>query len=458
VDLDDLLLLAVELLGDRELAGRYRRRFRALLIDEYQDTNPAQDEWLRRLAGGERPNLTVVGDPVQAIYGFRGAAVENIVEFERRYPGTRVALLERNYRSSGAIVACAARLAAHAGVGGQLRIWTDAEPGPAVAALACADEHDEAERAAGWCRALLGRGVPAGRLAILYRTRGQAHPLEDALLLAGVPCRVLGGQQLWEAACVRDLVAHLTLLANPRDELALARALCCQPGVGPAAVARVLAAAREHGRDLVQTCVEATRIAGLQGRQRLAVEGFGRRFRELVAALPRRGVGASCADTVVALGLAERLRAERSEHAEEQLERLRRFCRTALRYQQEAAAPTLADFLAQAALAGRDGDQPEGERATLATLHAAKGGEWDHVRIVGLCEGLLPHRRALAAGQLDEERRLAYVGITRARRQLTLSWPQTIRGRPTQMSRFLAEAGLALAVREPRPHTGRRAA
>jgi DNA helicase II / ATP-dependent DNA helicase PcrA len=453
LDFDDLIVRAVALFADMGLAARYRARWTHVLVDEYQDTNPAQDEWLRRLAG-EQAGLTVVGDPLQAIYGFRAAAVENILSFERRFAGTRVVALERNYRSSGAIVACAARLARHAGVGGRVEMWTDARAGPAVAAVGCADEREEADAAAAWCRTLLDRGVAAGEIAVLYRTRAQARPLEDSLLLAGVPCRVLGSQGLWESAAVRDLVAHLSLLSNPRDRLALGRALRCLPGVGPVAVARVLGAAERHGRDQLATCTRAREIPKLGGRQRLAIERFGGRLRELAERLPERGVGATCAETVVALGIAERLHAERSERSEQQLERLRRLCRAAARYEHEAERPALAEFLAQGALATDDeaGEEPAA-LVTLSTLHAAKGGEWDHVRLVGVCEGLLPHRRALAAGELDEERRLAYVGITRARRELALSWPRTLGGRPARRSRFLAEAGLALA----RPKANERA-
>jgi superfamily I DNA/RNA helicase len=245
-----------------------------------------------------------------------------------------------------------------------------------------------------------------------------------------------------ETAAVRDLVAHLTLLVNPRDELALARALRCRPGVGPVAVARVLGAGSGHEGDLVATCVGAHRIAGLGGRQRPAVEAFGLTLRRLGRDAERNGVGATCTDAVLASGLAERLARERSERAEEQLERLRRFCRSAHGYEARAERPGLADFLAQAALHAADGEEEPADLVTLSTLHAAKGCEWDHARIAGLCEGLLPHEHARQRGEVDEERRLAYVGLTRARRELSLSWPRTHRGRPTRASRFLAEAGL----------------
>jgi DNA helicase-2/ATP-dependent DNA helicase PcrA len=447
LDFDDLIVRAVALLHEPDLAARYQRRWGALLVDEYQDTNPAQYEWIRRLSERHR-NITVVGDDDQAIYHWRGADVSNLLGFERDFPDARVVRLERNYRSSGAIVAAAARLVLHNRRRRAKAMWTDAPPGPAVTVSACADEREEARAAAAWCAGRLGQGVPAEGLAVLVRTRAQLRALEDALLLAGIGCRVVGGQGLWESQAVRDLVAHLTLLVNPRDGLALARALACQPGVGEVSVGRVLAAAARHGGDLVATCVAADGIGGLRGRQRLVVEAFGRALRRLGRDVERNGVAATCTDVVLACGLAGRLARERSEHAEEQLERLRRFCRGARGYEAASERPGLADFLAQAALAAADGDPAAAGRVTVSTLHAAKGCEWDHVRITGLCEGLLPHQHALRRGEIEEERRLAYVGLTRARRELALSRPRIHRRRPARASRFLAEAGIGPAGTE----------
>jgi DNA helicase II / ATP-dependent DNA helicase PcrA len=202
-----------------------------VLIDEYQDTNPAQYEWVKRLVSDHR-NLTVVADDDQAIYRFRGAEVQNVLDFERDFPEPQLIRLERNYRSSGAIVEAAATLIGHNERRRQKRMWTSAEAGPAVAVAAYADEAEEARAAAAWCEELRAAGTPAGEIAVLFRTRLQARPLEDALLLAGLPYRVLTGRGLLESAAARDLVAHLTLLVNPRDRLALARAIAGWEGVG----------------------------------------------------------------------------------------------------------------------------------------------------------------------------------------------------------------------------------
>ncbi|MCP9491557.1 MAG: UvrD-helicase domain-containing protein [Solirubrobacteraceae bacterium MAG38_C4-C5] len=445
LDFDDLLGAAVALLdNDPGLARRYRARWAAVLVDEYQDTNPAQEAWLTRL-GGAVPNLTVVGDPLQAIYRFRGADVGNILGFKARFPGTRVVALGRNYRSTAAIVGAAARLGAHDEGDQRVAMWTDAPSGAAVAVSAHDDEHHEARQAAVWCAALLERGTRSGEVAVLIRTRAQGRPIEDSLLLAGVAYRLLGAQGLWETAAVRDLVACLTLLCNPRDQLALGRALATQPGVGTVAIARVLGAAVDHDGDLLATCAQAHAVPRLAGAQRLGVEAFGRSLSELATGLGQRGLAATAAQTVVATGLAQRLAAQGTEHAHEQLAALRRVCRAACRYEREAQPATLTEFLAAGALAG-DHDQTNDQRVTLCTLHAAKGAEWDHVRIVGLCEGLLPHHRALEDGHVDEERRLAYVGMTRARRELCLTWPRRHRGNRTRVSRFVGEAGLAPAA------------
>jgi DNA helicase II / ATP-dependent DNA helicase PcrA len=458
LDFDDLIGRAVVLLGAPDLAAVYRQRWRAVLIDEYQDTNPAQYQWVKRLVQDHR-NLSVVADDDQAIYRFRGAEVQKVLDFERDFPEPRVILLERNYRSSGAIVEAAAALIGHNQRRREKRMWTSAEPGRAVTVAAFADEAEEAPAAAAWCEELCTAGTPVSEIAVLFRTRLQARPLEDALLLAGMPYRVLTGQGLLESAAVRDLVAHLTLLVNPRDRLALARALAGQEGVGGASVARVLGAAQRHGGDLVATCVAGRQIEGVRQRQALAVERFGHTLEALRREAERRGVGDTVVEAVLACGLAERLRREADEDGGEGLERLRRLCRAARHYERRAGQPTLAEFLGQATLAADPDDEAGNARVTLATLHAAKGSEWDHVRIVGLCEGVLPHEQALRAGELEEERRLAYVGMTRARQELALSWPRRRHGRPTGPSRFLSEAGLALpALRAPRGQAGGRKA
>ena len=444
LDFDDLLGRAVALLGDPALAARCRSRWGAVLVDEYQDTNPAQEAWLQRL-GGPAPNLTVVGDPLQAIYGFRGADVGNILGFEQRHADVRVVALGRNYRSSAAIVACAARLGAHSAGGQGVQMFTNAPHGAAVTVSAHADEHHEAQQAAIWCAALLERGIPPGQVAVLVRTRAQTRPIEDSLLLAGVACRLLGAHGLWETAAVRDLAACLALVCNPRDQLALGRALGTQPGIGTVTIARVLGAAAAHDGDLLTTCSHARAIPNLAGAQRQGVDAFGRVLGDLAAGPASRGIAATVTQTVLATGLAKRLHGQGTEHAREQLEALRRVGRAAARYEQETEHPSLVEFMAAGALStSSDHDEPGDQRVTLCTLHAAKGAEWDHVRIAGLCEGLLAHHRAIEAGDVDEERRLAYVGITRARHELSLTWPQFHRGRHTRMSRFVTEAGLAL--------------
>nr|MBA2257177.1 UvrD-helicase domain-containing protein [Thermoleophilaceae bacterium] len=284
LDLDDLVVRAVALLSEPDLLDGYQDRFRAVLVDEFQDVNRAQYEWIRRLAAGHR-NLTATGDDDQAIYRFRSADVRNLLDFERDFPDARVVALERNYRSSGRIVRCAAQLAEHNERRRRKRMWTPAPDGVPIAVVTAPDERSEARATAAWCRERLGQGVAAQAIAVLFRTRAQGTALEDALLEAAVPYRLVGSRGLWETAAVRDLIAHLTLLVNPRDRLALARALPLRKGVGAKAVERVIVHGSERNGDLVEACARAHTIVGLRGRQADAVHEFGRNVRTLAEQL-----------------------------------------------------------------------------------------------------------------------------------------------------------------------------
>jgi len=438
VDFDDLLVKAVGLLSEPDLLERWQRRFDGVLVDEYQDTNPAQYELVRRLVAAHR-NVTAVGDSGQAIYRFRGAEVRNILGFESDFAGARVVKLERNWRSSGAIVATAARLIAHNALRHDTTMRTEADHGPAVVFDRYERVEDEAAAAAAWCRGHIEGGTDAGEVAVLFRTRRQAQALEDALATLAVPYRVVGGRSLYEAAAVRDLVAHLRLLANPSDQGALARALQTRAGVGRRSVALVLGAGAER-QDLVDVCARAQGITGLPVPAARSVE----RFAGALGALRGAGVAAAVEGAVA------ELEAARGGDADpDRRELLERVARQSRSYEQEAEAPELAEFLAQATLEAGEGPEPRA-RVTLSTLHGAKGAEWQRVWLAGLCEGLLPHARSPEGEALEEERRLAYVGMTRAKRELVLSFARLDeRRRPKRASRFVAEAlgeGLAEAA------------
>jgi len=425
VDFDDLIVRAVGLLAEPDLLERWQRRFQGVLVDEYQDTNPAQCELVRRLVARHR-NLTAVADADQAIYRFRGAEVRNVLGFEGDFPAARVVALERNYRSSRAIVSAAARLIAHNALRRQTTMRSAAEQGPAMIAHRYERVDDEAAAAAGWCRARISGGEPPAELAVLFRTRRQAQALEDALSALALPYRVVGGRSLYETAAGRDLVAYLKLVANPRDQGALARALRTRAGVGDRSVALVLGAVGD-GRDLT----EAARTAGLPRAAARSID----RLAGALRALREEGVRGAVEGAIAEL---EAARARPSEP--ERRELLARVARRARAYEQEAEAPALADFLVRTALEAGEGPEP-GACVTLATLHGAKGGEWARVWIAGLCEGVLPHARCSQGEALEEERRLAYVGMTRAKRELCLSSARRDAWRPRRASRFIGEAG-----------------
>jgi DNA helicase II / ATP-dependent DNA helicase PcrA len=440
LDFEDLIAGGVWLLGEPELCERFRARHRAILVDEFQDTNPAQQRWLWLLAG-ERPNLSVVADDDQAIYGWRAAELAGVLSFESDFPGARSLTLAANHRSGEPIVACARRLIEHNTERRAKPLFSAVGPGPAVRVEAHTDERAEALAALRWCRAHMRAGMPAGELALLYRARALCRPLEQVLSAAVVPYRVLGGQGVFERAEVRDALAHLALVVNPRDRAAFARAMCTRRGIGPVAVARLAAFATDAGIDLLAAARRAGDVAGLEAEQVSSCERFGGALCLVAEQAGAVGVAGTVSAAVFASGLPGRYRRRADSEAAERLEGLRQLVRAARAYEREAQSPSLAEFLGQLALlSDGDHDGAERERVALGTVHAAKGIEWRRVRVVGLEEGVFPSRHALAEGRLEEERRLAYVAMTRARSELVLSWARVRRGVEQVRSRFVAEA------------------
>jgi len=442
LDFDDLVAGAARLLEQHsDLRSRYAERWKAVLVDEFQDVSPAQYRWVALLCAEHR-NLTVVADEDQAIYGFRGADARSLERLRRDFPELRTALLTHNYRSREPIVRAASAVVAHNRERVPRRLRSAVGPGPAVRAHALIDEFDEARTAAMWVSAVLERGVPPGEVAILYRTRALVRPLERTLIEAGLPHRVLGGRGFFETAEVRDALACLRVVVNPRDRMAFARAAATQPGVGPATAARVLEAAGRHGISPLEAAARAAALTSMRPAQAEAAAAFGRRFVRLATEAPRRPLAAVCGEVILAAGLPKRVSATGGSEAGERLERLRDLVRQARAYASSEERPTLAGFLAHAALLSQDGANEE-ERVTLATVHSAKGLEWRAVRVVGLEEGTFPHERALREGSLEEERRLCYVALTRAGERLALSRADYRYGRRVEGSRFLGEAGVA---------------
>jgi ATP-dependent DNA helicase Rep len=447
VDFDDLIRLPVELLeGDERARRRWQERADHVLVDEYQDTNPAQYRLFRALVGG-RARFTAVGDDDQAIYGWRGATVENLAQLGRDYPGLVVVKLEQNYRSTTRILRSANALIANNAKLHDKRLWSERGHGDAIRVVTARDEEAEAELVAAAISA--HRFEHRGRwsdYAVLYRGNHQARAFEAALRAQAIPCEVSGGQSWFERAEIKDLVAYLRLIANAEDAPAFLRAVAVpKRGVGQTTLAKLAEVASGGNRGLSGAVHDPAFAASAHPRAHASLVAFVRLIDDLRRRSTRERAGRLIDELVRGIGYEDHLLATFDKReAEAKLASVREFTGWLAR-KGEADGRTLPE-LAQAIalitmLEGRDGEGADAVR--LSTLHAAKGLEFPHVFLVGLEEGILPHREAVESGAVDEERRLMYVGLTRAERSLHLSLCRTrtrAGGRiDTVPSRFLAE-------------------
>jgi len=457
LDFDDLLMGAVRILEqDDELRWQLAHRLQSVYVDEYQDTNAAQYRRLRLLT--PHNNVTVVGDHQQAIFGFRGADARNILAFERDFPSARVVLLVRNYRSTPQILEVANSVISKATEGRDRAVTLHAASpdGPRVVREDYGDDREEARSVATWALRHLKAGAEPGDLAVLYYGRSQARLLQEELMLARVPFRVEGSMGIYERTEVRDALAWLFLVNNPYNRIAFERAVQApRRGIGPAAIARVAHCAYSQGVDLLEACRRAASIDKLRTPQVETLIDFGHALAELAAKVDTVPLKQLVGDVLVVSGLpgqlkraADRGSSRQREQAAERLDRLRDLVRLAGGFddEEERDEPaTLSEFLAEASLAtGRDADESDRQRVTLSTMHKAKGLEWPYVRLIAWEEGVLPHRYSLDDGPaaIEEDRRLAYVALTRAQRELTISWARTRDGHPRKPSRFLIDTGL----------------
>jgi DNA helicase-2/ATP-dependent DNA helicase PcrA len=451
-DFDDLLRCAVEALEtDATLLARERARFRYVLVDEYQDTNHAQYRFVQLLAGVHR-NLCVVGDDDQSIYGFRGADLRNILEFEKDFPETLTIRLEQNYRSTRTILAAAHGVVSR-NAGRKLKeLWTENPQGDPVEVVLAADDREEAREIAARIASLSDSGEPFGDVAVLYRTNAQSRAIEDALRRARVPHRLVGGIRFYERREVKDALAWLRALDNPRDDLSFKRLLGApRRGIGAATSAALEERAEREGAPLQAAAAslvaerEAGAGAARPGGVAAALREIGRileRFRERAA---REPVSAFLQDLLEESGLLAFHRDSGEPEAAERADNLRELVASAAEFSAGALEPDLGGFLQDVALLSEvDSAEFGGSAATLLTLHNAKGLEFPIVFIAGVEEGLLPFTRGEAPADVEEERRLFYVGLTRARRRVVLSaarrrarygWAEDSGG----LSRFLGE-------------------
>ncbi|HEV8111150.1 MAG TPA: UvrD-helicase domain-containing protein [Planctomycetota bacterium] len=443
LDFDDLLVRVLEIFDDHPgVRDAYASRFRYVLVDEYQDTNRVQYLLTRHLASFHG-NVTVCGDPDQSIYAWRGADIRNILDFERDFGAAKVVRLEQNYRSSGNVLAAAQSVIRHNRARREKSIWTSAEAGSRIVVLRCADENDEAREIAREIRTQVAAGRSPDEFAVFYRVNFMQRALESALRLASVPYQVVGGVEFYARREIRDLIAYLKLAVNPADEIAFRRAVNTpQRGIGEKTVDAIVRWATDR-RVPVLAAVRSNEVLALaRGRARAGLEAFG----DLMARLEPL----ADAPAAVALGqLVEEIDydawlaqmddesgVDRGANVEELLAHAAEYDRGAVGAssgETDAAPGGLRGFLQDVALVSDvDSIDPDAKRATLMTLHSAKGLEFPVVFIAGVEEELLPHVRAIAEVQgpdpeagIEEERRLLYVGITRAEERLFLTHAQT---------------------------------
>ncbi|GAB0150282.1 DNA helicase Rep [Marichromatium sp. PS1] len=450
VDFDDLILAPARLLTEcQPVREAWRARIRYLLVDEYQDTNGAQYELVRLLAGPEGA-FTVVGDDDQSIYAWRGARPENLARLREDYPRLEIIMLEQNYRSSARILGLANTLIANNPHVFEKRLWSELGPGEPARVLRCRDERDEAERVTAEILHLHhAERVAFGDIAILYRGNHQARLFEQALRVHDIPYFLSGGTSFFARTEVKDVMAYLRLLANPEDDAALLRVVNTpRREIGPSTLERLAAHARAEGTSLFAACADPALAEHLNPRQRDRLGAF--------TALIREQARAAAGDPPTALRtLVERIdyptwlreNASSQQVAErryENVEDLLKWLGTLHRDTERRRG--LGDLVAHLALLDvleRQDEEEGGDRVSLMTLHAAKGLEFPHVFLVGMEEELLPHRTSIEEDTIEEERRLAYVGITRAQRGLTFTlarrrrrYGEWVRSEP---SRFLAE-------------------
>jgi DNA helicase II / ATP-dependent DNA helicase PcrA len=429
MDFDDLLVRTVNLLElFEDIRDKYRRAFRWVLVDEYQDTNRAQYRLLQLLCEEHR-NLTVVGDEDQSVYSFRSADIRNILDFDRDFPDATVVKLEQNYRSTQTVLDAANAVVSNNRERRPKRLWTDAGRGEPVVVAELEDEHAEARYVAAEIERLADEGVHRDQIAVFYRVNAQSRVLEDTLVRFEVPYQVIGGTKFYERAEIKDAIAYLSLLANPADAISLARIINSpRRGIGQRSEARLLSHANTVGEDIWEVVTNPDGVPGLGAAALKAV----RRFGETLVGLRRRAEGAPVADLLEATlresGYIEALEAERTVEAEGRIENLEELVGVAREFdanrevEGESDVTALEEFLAQISLSSEQDTLRESESlVTLMTLHNAKGLEYDSVFVIGCEEGVFPHSRSVEEGNLEEERRLCYVGVTRARQRLWMT-------------------------------------
>jgi ATP-dependent DNA helicase UvrD/PcrA len=422
VDFDDILMLTVGVLERfPEARERWQKAFRYVLVDEYQDTNHAQYRLLQLLAGKHR-NLAAVGDVDQSIYGWRGADIRNILEFEADFPGTRVITLEQNYRSTNTILRAANKIIRHNTERKEKNLWSELGEGDPVAVLEMEDEHAEARYVAAQIARLVEEGWNGSEIAVFYRTNAQSRVLEDVLVRQDVAYQVIGGPRFYERAEIKDLIAYLQVLDNPADAVSLGR-IANRPrrGIGDTTLTRLATHAEAMGVSLFEA-LDRAEEAGVSGKPLRNVQALWTLMQSLQAAARELTVPELVEKVLEDSGYLDALESERTIEAQGRMENLRELVGVAQEYQATAADPSLSNFLQEISLySDTDSITDKESLVTLMTLHTAKGLEFRAVFLIGMEEGIFPHSRSVEEQRVEEERRLCYVGMTRAEEKLTLT-------------------------------------
>ena len=460
VDFAELLLRAFEVCRDNAaVQTHYHSKFRHVLVDEFQDTNTLQYLWLKLLCGPQG-KIFAVGDDDQSIYGWRGAKIENLHKLTRDFPGTEIVKLEQNYRSTGTILKAANGLISQNSGRLGKNLWTDDREGEPIALYAAYNEYDEADFVANRMKDYLDGKGRHSDLAVLYRSNAQSRVLEESLIRARLPYRIYGGVRFFERMEVKDALAWLRVLVNRDEDVSFERALTTPPrGVGATSIERLRLFARDHGLSLWKA---ARHGSAALGRTSGALTTFLDSIDLLDAQTRALPLAEKMEKVINASGLREHYKKEKGEQAEARLENLDEIINAAKSFEKpeglaEGADP-VTEFLMHAALEAGEGQATAGEDAVqLMTLHAAKGLEFPVVFLVGLENGLFPSLRAVEEGNLEEERRLAYVGITRAREKLFISYAESRRIHGVEQicapSQFLKEIPKECTM-ELRPRAG----
>ncbi len=422
VDFDDILMLTVQVLERfPEARERWQRAFRHVLVDEYQDTNHAQYRFLQLIAEKHR-NVFAVGDPDQSIYAFRGADIRNILDFERDFGGAGVIALEQNYRSTNSILEAANAVIDNNRDRKPKRLWSELGDGDPVEVVEVEDEHAEARFVAAEIARHVESGTSASEVAIFYRTNAQSRVLEDVLVRQGVPYQVIGGPRFYERAEIRDAVAYLAVLNNSDDAVSLMR-IANRPrrGIGDTSIQRMVVHADALGISLWEATADPE-TAGVASASARAIRGFRTMMESLMASAQELAVDELVQAVLERSGTIEAYEAERTIEARGRIENLEELVGSAQEYRRRAEEPSLSGFLEEVQLqSDQDTLATDEAQVTLMTIHNAKGLEYRVVFLIGMEEGIFPHARSIEDNDVEEERRLAYVGMTRAMERLTLT-------------------------------------